>query len=145
MFQWTFYVQRDLHIKCRFQHMLQIHRHHHPSHQEHGEILMTKYMIENTFWMENVLHKAIFFPLTWMNVIIWDLILWSMAPPFALKSDNSFGVCLSNCDMNVDSSDMPLILRNSSQICKEKYTILVIYQKWYVFFCDLNMTVLDTN
>ncbi len=44
----------------RFQHMLQIHRHHHPSHQEHGEILMTKYMIENTFWVENVLHKTIF-------------------------------------------------------------------------------------
>ncbi len=81
-----------------------------------------------------------------MSVIIWDLILWPTAPPFALKSDNSFGVCLSNCDMNVDSSDMPLILRNSSQICKEKYTILVTYQKWYVFFCDLNnMRVLDTN
>ncbi len=75
-----------------------------------------------------------------MSVIIWDLILWPTAPPFALKSDNSFGVCLSNCDMNVDSSDMPLILRNSSQICKEKYTILVTYQKWYVFFCDLNMS-----
>ncbi len=80
-----------------------------------------------------------------MSVIIWDLILWPTAPPFALKSDNSFGVCLSNCDMNVDSSDMPLILRNSSQICKEKYTILVTYQSDMFFFCDLNnMRVLDT-
>ncbi len=77
-----------------------------------------------------------------MSVIIWDLILWPTAPPFALKSE----VCLSNCDMNVDSSNMPLILRYSSQICKEKYTILVTYQKWYVFFCDLNnMRVFDTN
>lgn len=69
-----------------------------------------------------------------MSVIIWDFIPLPTAPLFALKSDNSFGVCLSNCDINVDSSDMPLILRNSSQICKEEYTILVTYQKWYVFF-----------
>ncbi len=120
---------RDLHIKCRFQHMLQIHRHHHPSHQEHGEILMTKYMIENTFWMENVLHKAIFFLLPgWMS---------SFGELDSLTDSSSF--CVEKWQQLWSLPvqlwhDMPLILRNSSQICKEKYTILVTYQKWYVFF-----------
>ncbi len=99
---------------------------------------MTKYMIENTFWVENVLHKTIFSSyLDECHHLGLD----------SLTDGSSF--CIEKWQQlwslpvqlwHVDSSDMPLILRNSSQICKEKYTILVTYQKWYAFFCDLNMS-----